>query len=87
LPWAYGVRQAGGDHKEGLHGIFAHNPAADRAQARHSCATSLWKGESLGRKEICKAFEDRRQYCSKVMSNEPFAEKEVDSVIHFDRAS
>lgn len=36
---------------------------------------------------ICEPCKDRRQYCLKVMTNEPFRGKEVDSVIHSDRAS
>lgn len=44
-------------------------------------AISLWKEDDFGGK-ICKPCEDRRQRCVKVLSNVPFAGKEVDSVIH-----
>lgn len=90
LPQAYSKGLAGADHKQRLSGIFAHNTAMV-ASLRGSASKAFIHSFTLGHvgvgRRICKPCEDRRQHCLKVMSNEPFVGKEVDSVIHPDRAS
>lgn len=90
LPQTYRKGLAGADHKQRLGGIFAHNTATV-ASLKGSASKAFIHYFTLGHlgvgRRICKPCEDRRQHCLKVMSNEPFGGKEVDSVIHPDRAS
>ena len=73
-------------------GIFAHITATvaelgeSERQAPTRCVTL--EGGSCVRRAVRKPREDRRQRCLKVGSPEPSGRgKEVDSVIHSDRAS